>query len=320
LTDPKTGAKWFPLVEPHTWMFPPMSRAMELYYRITGNTDARDWVIAYGQAAAYVLFQPRHGNLSYGRFLADFPAKGVNKDWASWVLPEDAKDGEGLMTGPDGKPVLDARGKTVPITINGYLAQFYPDVPARAYMYCGEPFLRQRAFDFWFWGSHRGYNTPKLNKVGGVGLWVNCQTTHSESVCFTGKTFYEFSHPRTDTDPPAAVTDLAVKLNGDKATVTFTAPADKGGNVACYQVKCASRSIVNYETFLKAWADNKDAEVCNWWMASTVKSDATASPGKPGEKVSIEVTAVPPDAAFFALVSFDDSNNRSALSNVVGVK
>ena len=230
LTDPKTGAKWYPIVEPHTWMFPPESRAMELYYRETGNEDAMDWVIAFGQAAAYVLYQPKHGNLSYGRFLADFPLKGVNNDLASWLLPDDCKNGEGNDT---------VTGK--PVGINGYLAQFYPDLPARAYMYCGEPFLKQRAYDFWYYGSHRGYNATKMHAIGKVGLWANVQTTHSESVCFSGKTFYEFAHPRTDTEAPAAVADLTVTVSGDKATVSFTAPADKGGKVARYQVKCADK-------------------------------------------------------------------------------
>jgi len=300
LADPKSGAKWFPLVEPHTWMFPPLSRAMEVYYRLTGSEDALDWLVAYGEAVGHVLFQPKHGNLSYGRMLVDFPVKGVAKDWASWVLPDDAKNGEG-------------------VPINGYLAQFYPDVPARGYALCGDPFLKQRAYDLWYWSSHRGYNAPKMHNIGGVGRWVNCYSTHDESVCFTGLTFYEWAHPRKDDKPPKAVTDLRVTVEGDKATVALTAPADEGGGkVVRYQLKCSDRPIVSYGDFLKAWAANDDAKVCNWWVAVNLAGEP--EPKAAGTAESFTLSGIPQGAKHFALCSFDDSSNRSAMSNVVTVK
>jgi len=298
LTDPKTGAKWYPLVSPHTWMFPPLSRAMGTYYRLTGNEDALDWVIAYGQAVARVLWQPKHGNLFYGRMLADFPLKGIVKDYGSWLLPEGARNGEG-------------------VAISGYLGRFHPDVPARAYSLCGEPMLKRRAYDYWYYGSHRGYNAKKMHNVGGVGRWVNTYSTHDENVCFTGRTFYIWAHPRKDTQPPAAVKDLAVVVNADKATVMFTAPADRGaGKVVRYQVKCSDKPIVDYETFLQKYAANEDASVTNWWMAVNLKEEPP--PKKAGAKENFVVTGVPEGAKYFAVRSFDDSNNRSAISNVAG--
>ena len=298
LTDPKTGAKWYPLVGVNTWMYPPLSRAMETYYRLTGNEDAPDWIIAYGQAVAHVMYQPRHGN-QHGNILVDFPVRGVAKDYASWVLPESAKDGEG-------------------IAMSGYLGQFYPDVAARAYTFCGEPFLKQRAYDYWCYSSHRGYAATKLDNLGGVGWWVNCYTTHSESVSYTGRTFWEFSHPRADEKAPAALGDLAVTISGDKATLSFTAPADQGGKVARYQVKCSDKPIVDYETFLKKFAAHEDAAVTNFWMAANVAGEP--KPGAAGMKESFTVTGVPAGAKHFVVVSFDDSSNRSALSNVAEVK
>ncbi len=74
------------MVAPHTWMFPPLSNAMELYHRLTGNEDALDWVIAFGEAQAHLSFQPKHGNLSYRANWADFPVKGFFQAWASWQL------------------------------------------------------------------------------------------------------------------------------------------------------------------------------------------------------------------------------------------
>ena len=53
-------------------------------------------------------------------------------------------------------------------------------------------------------------------------------------------------------------------------------------------------------------------------MAANVKGEPT--PGAAGQKVSFEVTGVPAGAKFFAVVSFDDSSNRSAMSNVAEAK
>jgi len=69
--------------------------------------------------------------------------------------------------------------------------------------------------------------------------------------------------PRQDQKPPAAVTDLKVTRDGDKVTVTFTAPAADTGAVR-YQVKCSDRAIVSYQDFLEKWKLDKDGEVCNW--------------------------------------------------------
>jgi hypothetical protein len=294
LTDPKTGIKWFPIVDPNIWMFPPMSMAMESYWRITGNEDARDWVIAYGEAVARVLYQ-RHGNQD-GALLADFPLKGIVKDRASWLTTEDNKYAEGIK-------------------MSGYLAQFHPDVAARAYSLSGDPLLKQRAYDYWFAGSHRGYQAEKMNNLGGVGMWVNYYGVHSETVNFTGRTFYEWAHPRADEKPPVAVRDLAVTLAGDQATVTFTAPADEGGGKAVsYQVKCSDKPIVAYETFLKAFAASTEGAVTNLWMAANVAGEPT--PKAAGGKESFTVTGVPAGAKYFVVLTFDDSSNRSALSNV----
>ncbi len=295
LVDPKTGAKWYPVISPHTWMFTYLSPAMECYYRQVPNDDVHDWIVAYGQAVAHVLYQKKHQNLAYGKFLVDFPVKGFAWDWASWRLPDDSKYGEG-------------------VTINGYLARFHPDICARAYSLTGELFLKKRAYDFWNGGSHRGFNRTRHHAIGAVGLWVNCNGVHDEFVCLTGRTFYEWAHPRKDTQPPAAITGLKVAVNGDRATVSFTAPADAGGKVARYQVKCSGKPIVAYADFLKLFAANKDAEYTNWWMAANMQGEPQPRAARTRE--TFVVTGVPAGAKYFAVRSYDDSNNRSTLSNV----
>ena len=299
LTDPKTGASWYPVVSPHTWMFPPLSGGLHTYYRLTGNEDAQDWLIAYGQAVARVLFQPKHGTLAYGRLLVDFPVPGFAWDQASWQLPDNSTQGEGVK-------------------ISGYLARFHPDVCARAYALCGEPFLKKRAYDYWYGGSHRGYNATKMHNLGGVGMWVNCYGVHSEAVCVTARTFYEWAHERADASAPKAIADLKVTLQGNRATVSFTAPADEGGRVARYQVKCSDRPLVSYEDFLELFSAQKHAAHCNWWLASNLAGEPV--PKAAGTAESFAVTGVPKGARYFAVRSFDDSSNRSVLSNIAEAK
>ncbi len=299
-TDPKTGAVWRPIEGPTTWMYPPLSKAMDLYARITGNEDTMDWTIAYGMAVAHVLYQPKHSNFHYRNFLVDFPKKGVAQDVASWLLPEDSTTGEG-------------------VALSGYLARFHPDVCARAYWNCGDPFLKKRAYDLWWGGSHHGYWTKTMHHLGEVGSWVNYYGPHSEYVTFTQKTFYIHSHPRTDDKPPRTVTDLKVTVSGDKATVTFTAPEDEGGGkLARYQVKCAEVPPVPYEKFLEHYAANTESTVKNWWMATNLAGEP--APKAPGAKESFEVTGVPEGAKHFAVRVFDDSRNRSAISNVAAAQ
>jgi hypothetical protein len=227
----------------------------------------------------------------------DFPAKGFAWDRTSWDLPEGAKDSKGLnLPG-----------------FNGYQASFYPDVPARAYELCGEPLLKQRAADLWCFSSHAG--TFDKSAIASVGKWVNVYSTHDESGSFTGKTFYIWAHPRADDKPPAAVADLKVTAGGDKATVSFTAPADEGGGkVVRYQVKCSDKPLADYGKFLELFKENKDATATNCWMAANVKDEP--APQAPGAKESFAVSGVPANAKYFAVLSFDDSSNRSPLSNV----
>jgi hypothetical protein len=300
LHDAKTGKSWLVVNSPGSWMYTYLSGALECYYRLTGNEDAMDNAIAYGEAVARVLFQTKHSNLAYAGILVDFPTRGFAWDQASWAIPDGVENGEG-------------------VSINGYLARFHPDICARAYSLCGDQFLKQRAYDYWWGGSHRGYNSTKMHALGAVGTWVNITSDHDENVILTGRTFEEWSHPRADSTAPAAVTDLTVAPVADgKVTVRFTAPADAGGKVARYQVKCSERPLVEYEKFLELYNNFKDDTACNWFMASNVNGEQ--APQDKGRKEEFTVTDVPAGAKFFAVRSFDDSSNRSPISNVAEVK
>ncbi len=295
LTD-KEGHSWEMVVSPASWQYTYLSPALECSYRQTGNEDVMDQCIAYGQAVSKLIFQEKHFNLAYSGMLVDFPTRGFAWDQASWACGPDSKYGSGVK-------------------INGYLARFHPDIAARAYSLTGEKMLKQRAYDYWWGGSHRGYNKTEMHALGGIGTGINVTGLHSESVITTARTFYEWSHPRKDEEAPAAVKDLNVTVNGDKATVTFTAPADAGGGkVVRYQVKCSDRKIADYDGFMKIYNEFGEKEHCNWFLAKNV--DGEPAPGAPGAKESFTVTGVPAGAKFFAVRAFDGSSNRSAISNV----
>jgi hypothetical protein len=135
-----------------------------------------------------------------------------------------------------------------------------------------------------------------------------------DTVLSTSRLFYEWAHPRRDNSPPRAVRDLSVSLAGDgKAIVSFTAPADVGGGtVGRYQVKCAALPIVSYEDYDFA---RDDGIKRNFWRAANVRGEPR--PAAPGTNERFTVTGVPGNGGlYFVVVSFDDSNNRSGLSNL----
>ena len=293
LRDPKTGREWSFLADAHTWMFPPLSRAMELYYRLTGNEDAMDWTIAFGQASDRLLSQ-EHTWLTYGRLLVDFPVRGVAKDYASWTKTD--KYGQGIKG-------------------SGFLARFQPDVCARAYSLTGEPLLKRKAYDWWLGGSHRHFGSTAMKPLDRVAWWVNYVGDHDGQVDFVLRNFYIHAHPRKDAAPPTPIKDLKVTVNGKAATVTFTAPADQGGGkVTRYQLKCSDKPIVSYQQFLDIYNRFEDDKYTNWWMAANLAGEPT--PKAPGAKERFVISGLPANARYFALRSFDDSSNRSAISNV----
>lgn len=338
--DPDTGAleyhdvknwhKWHPVYSPASFQYPMLYIAMDSYHRITGDEDARDWVIALGKAFAQLAYQ-RHGLFSRDGPLVDFPVRGIARDWASWNLSETNRYAEGVV-------------------MSGYCPKQWPDACARAYALCGEPMLKQRAYDYWFAGSHRGYNSKAMHNLGGVGAWLGYWGANEDSLVFTARTFYEHANPRRDDKPPKAVTDLAVRIEGGNAVVSFTAPADEGsdgstssgaGKVALYQVKCSGREIVDYERFLELFNAHKDegyaarmraanptqqmkaglssgswlGGYCNWWMAANLKGEP--KPQAAGARESFVVTGLPEGARYFAVRCYDDSNNLSPMGNVV---
>jgi hypothetical protein len=128
--------------------------------------------------------------------------------------------------------------------------------------------------------------------------------------------FYESSHKRADNESPNSITDLSVSLLGDGiARVRFTAPADPGGKVVRYQVKAAELPILPYDQ----WDYHRHAGMYrNWWRAANCHGEP--KPCEHGAKEEFVVMNVPDNAAYFAVRSYDNQGNQSAISNIVKAK
>ncbi len=185
----------------------------------------------------------------------------------------------------------------------GGYTRCYTDVTARAYSWTGEKRLLEKSKTFW-------QNGACADKK--VGIFATHVKSNHDEVLQGSRLFYEWAHPRKDAAPPAEVADLKVTVDGEKARVSFTAPEDQGGGrVVRYQVKCSELPILPYEE----WNYVRDSgKKRNWWRAVNLKGEP--QPKAPGAKESFTVAGVPAKAKYFAVRSFDDSSNRSTISNL----
>jgi len=290
-----TGSSWKWKDIGGTWMIAYIQSACNLLAEQTGDEDMMDYAIASGNFTARFMLSPVARQTWYYTAL-DIPKKG--DIWDEWKY--DGQQRNEFGEGPKH---------------SGWYTRFFPDCCARAYTWTGEKYLLEKAREFWSFGNRRGYQTEKLTPKH------NFATHHppkDDSVLSTTRLFYEYSHPRTDVYPPTPIEDLTIKrLGGGKAAVSFTAPADVGGKVAKYQVKVAKMPILPYEQWDYAADSGRNR---NWWRAINCKNEPIPKPA--GTKENFVVTNVP-DAnggLYFAVRSFDDNGNRSAISNVFKVE
>ncbi len=277
-----------------TWQHVYIQNGADLYARYFDDEDMRDFTIAFAQLSARYMLSPKCHQTWYYTFF-DVPALGMVYD--PWVFEHtETTDGEGCRH-------------------SGWYTRFYPDACAKGYSLTGEPHLVRMGREFWYYGSKRDYQT--LHLKGGpneVGRFAGHVPPKDDTVLEVSRLLYEASHPRADDQPPAAVGDLEVRLLGDgKAEVSFTAPQDEGGGrVVRYQVKAAAMPIVVYEQ----WDFARDSgQRRNWWRA--VNCQGEPAPGRPGARERFVVTGVPNgERLHFGVRSFDQSGNRSAMSNL----
>ena len=291
----KDGRTWPARCFGGTWQHVYVQNGADLYARHFDDDDMRDFVIAFAHMSRRYMLSPKcHQTWYYTYF--DVPDFGMVYD--PWAFDHtDTTDGEGCVH-------------------SGWYTRFFPDTCARGFSWTGERPLLEKAREFWRYGSKRQYQTKNLFAgPGEAGMFAGHVPPKDDQVLSVSRLLEAWSHPPKDAEPPAAIRDLAVRPLGDgKAEVHFTAPADAGGGrVARYQVKAAALPIVAYDQ----WDYARDLGTKrNWWMATNLAGEP--APAKPGAAERFVVTGVPDGKTLhFAVRTFDDSSNRSALSNVV---
>lgn len=288
----KVGDEWKWRDIGGTWMIAYIQHACNLLAENSEDEDLMDYVIASGNFTAKYMQSPVARQTWYYTAL-DIPQKG--EIWDEWKY-------DGLQRNEFGEGPRHS----------GWYTRFFPDCCARGYSWTGEPQLLEKAKELWSFGNRRRYQTTNLTEKHN---FANHNPPKDDSVLSTVRLFYESSHPRTDTEPPAAIKDLTVqRLGNGKARLRFTTPADKGGRVVKYQVKVAGMPILPYEE----WDYRTDSgQKRNWWRATNCTGEPDPKPS--GSKEDFIITGVP-DAEgkplFFALRTFDDSANRSPISNI----
>lgn len=302
LSDPQ-GRRWPVVCLGGTWQHFYVQAAAERYARVFQDEDLADFTIAFGRFAARYLLSEKCKQTHYYAYM-DIPEKG--RPWDPWefVPPHtETTNGEGCEH-------------------SGWYTRFFPDTMAKAYTLTGERWLLERAREFWHYGSKRGYRTLHLSTDWQhVGAFANHIPPKDDTVLSTARMFYEWAHPRRDTLAPEPVRDLTVNLiRGTDVEIRFTAPKDAdGGSVARYQLKWALLPIIDD----KDYDFSRDDKVKrSFWRASNVSGEPT--PNRPGTSERFVVTlpgqALSSRRLYFALVSYDQSGNRSPLSNVAEVK
>jgi hypothetical protein len=286
-----TGSSWKWRDIGGTWMIAYIHSACNMLTEQIGDEDLMDYVIASGHFTAKYMLSPVAKQTWYYTAL-DIPRRG--DIWDEWKY--DGKQRNEFGEGP---------------RHSGWYTRFFPDCCIQAYGWTGNKQLLEKGREFWSFGNRRRYQTTKLMQKHN---FATHNPPKDDSVLSTSRLFYEYSHPRKDVEPPAAIEDLTVKRVGDgKAVVSFIAPADVGGRVARYQVKVDKLPVLPYEN----WDFRRDSGLRrNWWRATNCKGEP--APKSAGSREKFIVTGVP-DAVgrplYFAVRSFDDSSNRSAISN-----
>jgi hypothetical protein len=276
-----------------TWMIAYITAACNLLAEQTGDEDLMDYVIASGRFTAKYM-QSNVARQTWYYTALDIPLRG--DIWDGWKY--DGLQRNALGEGP---------------RHSGWYTRFFPDCCAHAYTWTGDETLLERGLELWSFGNRRLYRTTHLTPQH---HFATHRPPKDDSVLSTVRLFYESSHKRPDSEPPRAITDLLVSLSGDgRAEVRFTAPADSGGKVARYQVKAAELPILPYEQ----WEYREHSGTHrNWWRAANCHGEP--APRKPGAKEEFTVSKVPDGAVYFAVRSYDNQGNQSAISNVVKAK
>ena len=288
----KAGNRW-PIVSlGGTWQHAYVHNAADLYARLTGDEDLRDFVVAFGRFSAKFMLSDKCGQTHYYAHM-DIPVRG--QAWDPWKFL------------PDHVATTDGVG----CKHSGWYTRFFPDAMARAYSLTRDGRLLERSKVFWDRGSKRAYQTLKpMCGPDHAGMFANHRPPKDDCVLSTARMFYEFAHPPAEGEAPSAVTDLTVRLDSSgRAEVSFTAPP----RAARYQLKCAGMPIVADDDYDMVRDQGKRTPF--WRAANCAGEPKPAAAGKK-ERFTVTLPAGAKGPLHFALIAYDADSRAGKMSNV----
>ena len=127
---------------------------------------------------------------------------------------------------------------------------------------------------------------------------------------------YQRLHPREDTSPPLPIENLSAEVKSRNVILSWTVPAD----AVRYQIKYSGKKLVESLEFDPDTRMYKydPAEYANWWAGENISNEPKAI--VPGTKQSCIIRSLKSGHHYFAIRSWDSSNNRSRISNLVEVE
>ena len=177
---------------------------------------------------------------------------------------------------------------------------------------------------WYYWNTGKGQYLTQVAQFNDVGIgtggtastlnlrdWTKDKVGNPRDFLLTGMdgryTHFALGTTRADITPPATISNLSVTDNGTSATLTWTAPTD----AVRYHTVWSTKPIV-------AETAAPDGANAYWWAANAVRTNLVALPG---QSQSLSVSGIPSTGAvWFAMFSFDQSNNLSSMSNVYRIR
>lgn len=262
--------------------------------------DAMDLAIVKAELGLHYAFDPVQKAVYYYMFI-DYPIPGYAPLWKGGKWKERIEKG-----GSD-----------------SWYTKWWPNPMAGGYLLTGDKRMLERCFEVLWWRLSRNYINPPVVPEGEAPPYARIDTsTKNDWMTTTALAFGICARPKKDELSPVPITDLAARsLGGGKVELTWKAPVDKGGGkVVRYQLKYAELPIDDYpvdgEYWRKNWKDG-NITVTYWNMAKNVLGEPVPSTPGATEKMTVNLPAG--KKLWLGVRSFDDSHNRSALSNIVEI-
>jgi hypothetical protein len=147
------------------------------------------------------------------------------------------------------------------------------------------------------------------DKSGMWGQWGYIDHPGLQAMLFTRL------NSRTDMLPPTPINNLSAKFNGKDTILSWSVPAD----AVRYQIKYSTKKLVESLEFDPDTRTYRFEPVdhANWWAGENVQDEPT--PAKSGETQNYILKGFEPGNYYIAIRSWDGSNNRSGISNLVKI-